>query len=111
MTHLTIRETAALYSVTPITIRRYIEAGRLPAVRVGRNIRILRADAEALAEPALGDASSSQRPFRRGKPLGPGNGLRGLMELAEDALRDARPTDVSSNKHKYLAEAYADLHQ
>jgi excisionase family DNA binding protein len=110
MDHMTIREAAALYSVTPITIRRHIEAGRLRAVRVGRNIRIRRTDADALAEPVLSEQSGIGRMVRRGKPLSTANGLRGLLELGNDLTPEARPTDVSSNKYAYLAPAYDELH-
>ena len=48
---LTVDETAALLRVSPITIRRFIASGRLPARRVGRHIRVEREAAEALAEP------------------------------------------------------------
>ena len=37
---LTVKETAQMLRVTPITVRRYIAAGRLPAVRVGRGVRV-----------------------------------------------------------------------
>jgi hypothetical protein len=35
----------------------------------------------------------------------------GLAQKYEHLLDPNRPTDVSENKHKYLAEAYADLHK
>jgi excisionase family DNA binding protein len=37
---LTVQETAKLLKVTPTTVRRYITAGRLPAVKVGRGVRV-----------------------------------------------------------------------
>jgi excisionase family DNA binding protein len=39
----TVKETAAIARVSPATIRRLIDAGRLPAMRVGRSVRIDRA--------------------------------------------------------------------
>jgi excisionase family DNA binding protein len=48
---LTVDETAAMLKVNPETIRRYIASGRLPAVRIGRRIRIRREAIETLAEP------------------------------------------------------------
>lgn len=48
---LTVDETARLLKVNRITVRRFIASGRLPAVRVGRRVRI-RADAvEAVLAP------------------------------------------------------------
>jgi excisionase family DNA binding protein len=53
MEFLTVHETARLLKVTPITIRRYIASGRLPAVRVGRRVRVQREAVEAFIEPAV----------------------------------------------------------
>jgi len=50
---LTVDETAAMLRVNPVTIRRYIKSGRLPAVRVGRHVRIEKETAEALATPVV----------------------------------------------------------
>ena len=44
---LTVREVAELTQLHEITIRRYIKAGKLDAVRIGRRIRVPR---EALAQ-------------------------------------------------------------
>jgi excisionase family DNA binding protein len=48
---LTVQETARLLRLTPMTVRRYIAAGRLPAVRVGRRVRVERDAVQALVEP------------------------------------------------------------
>jgi excisionase family DNA binding protein len=48
---LTVDEIARLLKVNPVTVRRFISTGRLPAVRVGRRIRVHRKDAEALLAP------------------------------------------------------------
>lgn len=40
MEPLTVQETAQMLKVTPTTVRRYITAGRLPAVKVGRGVRV-----------------------------------------------------------------------
>lgn len=37
---LTVREAAAMLRVSQVTLRRYVASGKLPAVRVGRNVRI-----------------------------------------------------------------------
>ena len=36
---LTVREAAAMLRVSQVTLRRYVASGKLPAVRVGRNVR------------------------------------------------------------------------
>jgi excisionase family DNA binding protein len=48
---LTVRETAAMLRVNPITVRRYIASGRLEAVRVGRRIRVPLEAVGRLAKP------------------------------------------------------------
>jgi excisionase family DNA binding protein len=50
---LTVAETAQLLRVSPITVRRYISAGALPAHRVGRAIRLRRADVEDFLAPVV----------------------------------------------------------
>jgi excisionase family DNA binding protein len=48
---LTVQEVARFLKVNPMTVRRYIASGRLPAVRVGRRVRVSREAAEALPLP------------------------------------------------------------
>ena len=48
---LTVKETARLLRVSPITVRRYIASGRLPAERVGRGIRVRREAIEGFVTP------------------------------------------------------------
>jgi excisionase family DNA binding protein len=131
---LTVQETAAMLKLSPITIRRYIAAGRLPAVRVGRAVRLRREAIEDFLEPvghgrrpAAGPVPASAGAGIAGADgggTGPewGDGSDGLLgepTSEDDPLWDIvgmidspdGPTDVSRNKHKYLAEAYADLHE
>jgi excisionase family DNA binding protein len=63
MNLLTVDETAAMLRVNPVTIRRYIKSGRLPAVRVGRHVRIEKEAAEALATPIV--LSANQVPVEK----------------------------------------------
>lgn len=48
---LTVQEAAAILKVHPETVRRHIASGRLPAVRVGRCVRVPQEALEALAIP------------------------------------------------------------
>lgn len=48
---LTVQETARLLKVSTITIRRYIASGRLPAVKVGRVVRVRREAIDQCLEP------------------------------------------------------------
>ncbi len=47
---LTVAEVAALLKLNQQTVRNWIDQGSLPAVRVGRRVRILRSDFERLVE-------------------------------------------------------------
>jgi hypothetical protein len=60
-------------------------------------------EAPAAETPAVEGLVSSGRPFTFDSPLWD------IVGMAEGGPDD--PTDVSANKHKYLAEAYADLHE
>jgi excisionase family DNA binding protein len=53
MEYCTVREAARLLKVSPATIWRWIEAGKLRAYRVGpKNIRIGKRDLESMIKPA-----------------------------------------------------------
>ncbi len=97
---LTVAEVARLCQIHEITVRRHIKQGRLRAMRVGKGIRIKSEDFERYLgvqeqQPVGGILTEDDPIFR----------LIGAFE-AKDG-----PTDISENKHKYLAEAYADLHE
>jgi excisionase family DNA binding protein len=67
---LTVQETARLLKVTPTTVRRYIAARRLPAVKVGRGVRVRKEAVADLLVPVLPkrpDASPQEQggPMRR----------------------------------------------
>jgi excisionase family DNA binding protein len=100
---LTVKETARLLRVSPITIRRYIASGRLPAERVGRGIRVRRRSVEHFVTPIAPKSSLEEvesdtdfgKPFTMDDPLWNIAGI-GYSDDSED---------VAANKHKYLAEA------
>jgi excisionase family DNA binding protein len=47
---LTVAETAAVLKLNQQTVRNWIDAGTLPAIRIGRRVRIRRADFDRLIE-------------------------------------------------------------
>jgi hypothetical protein len=49
--YLTLQEAVALGYGAYSTLRRYIADDRLPAVKIGRRIKVLRVDLDALAAP------------------------------------------------------------
>jgi len=100
---LTVKETAEMLRVSTVTVRRYIASGKLAAVRVGRNIRIRRDDAERVIEPAEREsrpkfiAEDKAKYFSTAKSLG---------VTEDDPLTDNDEDSASS-----LREAYADERQ
>jgi excisionase family DNA binding protein len=88
--YLTVAEVAEILKLNQQTVRNWIDQGSLPALRVGRRVRIKRSDFErVLAEGYnAGSSSAAQRPgpsaedFWGGEPVGlaepdpasPGNG-------------------------------------
>ena len=103
---LTVRETADILKVSPLTIRRYVANGRLAAVRIGKGVRIRREAVEGLLEPVdasatLQTASGTEIPFSHADSL---------WNIVGIAQSDG-PGDVSANKHKYLATAYHNVKQ
>ena len=63
MNQLSVKQVADALGVTPPTIRRYIEAGDIPAIRIGRQYKIDRDDFEKYVKS-----------IRTGKVKGMGNG-------------------------------------
>jgi excisionase family DNA binding protein len=60
---LTVAEVADILKLNQQTVRNWIDQGSLPAVRVGRRVRILRSDLERLVEEGYrtGPAERSER--------------------------------------------------
>jgi excisionase family DNA binding protein len=63
---LTVDEIAKLLKVTPITVRRYITDGRLPAVRVGRRVRVRKEAVEDLLSPIIPSRAGASAKGKRG---------------------------------------------
>ncbi|HEY2320576.1 MAG TPA: helix-turn-helix domain-containing protein [Solirubrobacteraceae bacterium] len=100
-TYLTVAEVAETLKLNQQTVRNWIDQGALPALRVGRRVRIKRSDFERILEESYsaGTAASSRRlgpsadDFWGGEPVGvaePGPG-RSEAEAASGAgLRPAQ---------------------
>ena len=102
---LTVRETAEVLKVTRVTVRRYIASGRLAAVRVGRGLWVRKEEVAAMVKRKRMRSPDARPEWRSwsGRPTRADDPLWNIIGIASD---DDGPTDVSSNKHKYLAEAY-----
>ena len=83
--YLTVAEVAELLKLNQQTVRNWIDQGSLPALRVGRRVRIRRSDLERLLEDgytgasrgATHSATPNAEDFWGGEPVGsaePGNG-------------------------------------
>jgi excisionase family DNA binding protein len=76
---LTVAEVAEMLKLNQQTVRNWIDQGSLPAVRVGRRVRIKRSDLERVLDEGYspGGAASAQQPagpsaddFWGGEPVG-----------------------------------------
>jgi excisionase family DNA binding protein len=77
---LTVAEVAAMLKLNPQTVRNWIDQGSLPAVKVGRRVRIRRSDFDRMIADGSSGASraaSASRPaepsaedFWSGEPVG-----------------------------------------
>lgn len=102
---LTVEETARMLKVSPITVRRFIAAGKLPAIRIGRGVRVRREAIDALTRPVACISATREPEIIPGRPLAPDDPILELM----GAGSSAEPTDVANKKHDYLADAAAAL--
>lgn len=77
-TFLTVAEVAELLKLNQQTVRNWIDQGSLPALRVGRRVRIRRSDLERMLErgsttaggPASPEPGPSAEDFWGGEPIG-----------------------------------------
>jgi excisionase family DNA binding protein len=92
---LTVAEVAELLKLNQQTVRNWIDAGSLPAIRVGRRVRIKRADLDRILEngyrgtppPAPVADGPNANDFWGGEPVG-------AAESGSDEIADAG-TDLS----------------
>jgi excisionase family DNA binding protein len=105
---LTVDETARLLRVAPITVRRYIVDGRLSAVRVGRSVRVDKDSIGSLLRPVAPRKAATRRErIPRGRPFTMNDSFWSLVGIGHSG----GVGDVSENKQRYLADAYADTHE
>src|SRR5687767_5059243 len=99
---LTVQETAEMLRVNPITVRRFIADGRLPAVKVGNGVRVQKAAVDQLLTPVAPKHPGVQKRVRTGRPLTYDHPLWKLVGSATDAP----PTDASK-KYEYLGDGHS----
>ena len=98
---LTIKETAQMLKVNPITIRRYIEDGRLPAVRVGRGVRVRKEAVDHFVEEVVPQRARRAAPIPRGKPFTEDDPLWKVVGIG----RSGGKANVAANKDDFIADA------
>lgn len=101
---LTVREAAAMLRVSQVTLRRYVASGKLPAVRVGRNVRIERSAAAEIATPVVdpGEAVDELAQLVPKMGFSPESSIWRLAGF----IKDDGPTDMASDKYKYFPQVY-----
>jgi excisionase family DNA binding protein len=87
MSYLTVQEVAARLRVSDLTVRRWIWAGKPPAMRVGRVLRIEQSDVDRLARNARSHLVSSAEELRPGSAAA-------LLAAAARCSHVVRPEDV-----------------
>lgn len=101
---LTIHEVAALTRLHHMTIRRYIQEGRLEAVKVGRQIRVSQEAVEQLLEPIGPETSSTETDHPTGRVLQDNDPIFEIVGLS-----CAPVDDLSENKYHYLADGLPEV--
>ena len=59
---LTVDRAAEILSVSHMTVRRYMDQGRLPKRKLGREYVLYRSDLDKLERPQMGRPSGRRRP-------------------------------------------------
>src|SRR5947199_58349 len=126
---LTVAEVAEMLKLNQQTVRNWIDQGSLPALRVGRRVRITRSDPDqVLTDAYSGRASSgaagasppSAEYFWRGAPvvsaeppyeLRPGTGRRGPAELWErfDSAVQTLNRAITGSDAASVADAFGEI--
>lgn len=58
---LTVNQVALILKVHPLTIRRYINEGRLKAIRLGGNIRISQSELKSFSETYIANSNKQDK--------------------------------------------------
>ena len=107
---LTVAEVAELLKLNPQTVRNWIDQGSLPAIRMGRRVRIKRSDFERVLEEnyspgataAVETPGPSAEDFWGGTPVG-------LAEPDPDAPAEpSAPDERADTTHESAPQAGAD---
>src|SRR5690348_5896302 len=90
---LTVAEVAGILKLNQQTVRNWIDQGSLPALRVGRRVRIRRSDFERiLAEGYTGGSASSSRSVEAGAEASGGSAPSSEAPTPAAAAKRSGPT-------------------
>jgi excisionase family DNA binding protein len=101
---LTVDEVAQRLRLHPITVRRHIRSGRLPATRIGRSVRVKEEDIEKTIEPPkkVVDMTPEELRAHIERPLTPEELER--RRRAFDRMKELQvPIDISTATLKRVA--------
>lgn len=107
---LTVKETAEILRVSPLTVRRYISRNILHAVHVGRGVRIQREELENLVAPKKPKYFNAPGTDENDPSTWPVMAADDPMWDMMGIIKDG-PPDLAANHDNHLAEAYEDKHQ
>ena len=105
---LTVAEVAELLRLNQQTVRNWIDAGSLPAVRIGRRVRIKRSDLDRILEsgyqgshPSASTISGpSATDFWSGEPVG----VADPPAEQPPGRREARSSGTTSDDHSNIGD-------
>jgi excisionase family DNA binding protein len=83
MRYLTVHEAASLLRVSELTVRRWIWAGKLPAARLGRRVRIRPSDLHSLLLPSPRRDGSPDAAPRPGSPAALLHAVREIARVVQ----------------------------
>jgi excisionase family DNA binding protein len=104
---LTVKETAEMLRVSTVTVRRYIASGKLAAVRVGRNIRIRRYDAEKVIQPDAVTHAHVDTDGRLDKRVAEARAVYSPRSTTQSVQDDDALSAPNEDPARYLIEHYA----
>lgn len=94
---LTVDEVAQRLRLHPITVRRHIKSGRLPATRIGRSVRVKEEDIEATVESPKNVQDMTRDEFREYMLRPPSaEEIERRRRWAEEIPSLQRPIDINT---------------
>jgi putative molybdopterin biosynthesis protein len=113
--YLTVAEVAEVLRLNQQTVRNWIDQGSLPALRVGRRVRIKRSDLDRLLSDGYSAGASTIAPddgpsaedFWGGEPVGTAETPAGVDPGGDASADVAEPGATGANPAAHVVEAGA----